>query len=552
MSVARYSREVHLEDLNNVHTLAILTVPPGSRVLDLGAAEGSVARALVARGCDVTAVEGDAEGVSALRGHGLRTVHADLEAMAADDLPVAAFDVVLLLDVLEHLVHPDRLLALVPRWLAPGGQVLISVPNVAHAAVRLALLQGSFPRTDVGLLDRTHLQFFDRAQLEALVSGAGLARRGVLTVEREVHETELGIDLEQVPADILEATLADPQARIYQFFVIAAAGAARDVTGTLAEALQARVRAGELAYRQLETYASRVDAELLLVREARERLEAEYTRADTERHRLDEQLRTVTDAYRQLEAHAAHVEADLRARVDVERRLEGTVRTTEEAYRTLEAHARHLATELSATQEARRQLQAQMKAADHAFQIVDARAREAEAARDWLTDQQRQRDARIEALTADLAREAVARAAAEVDATYLADALADRDMLRDQLRLRMEELRTSSATHAALQRDLAVQREFAETLAAQVPRIAALGGEALVLGELERFRAVAPTPEASAAIAAEAAEFRRLQEALAIRGLARLDAWLRRRPRLRGALRVVARTMTGRRALRGT
>ena len=42
MSVIRYSREVDLADLNNAHTFAVLAVPPGSRVLDLGAADGSV------------------------------------------------------------------------------------------------------------------------------------------------------------------------------------------------------------------------------------------------------------------------------------------------------------------------------------------------------------------------------------------------------------------------------------------------------------------------------------------------------------------------------
>ncbi|MGV3519122.1 hypothetical protein [Luteitalea sp.] len=75
-----------------------------------------------------------------------------------------------------------------------------------------------------------------------------------------------------------------------------------------------------------------------------------------------------------------------------------------------------------------------------------------------------------------------------------------------------------------------MQREFAESLAAQVPRIAARGGEVRVLDELDRYQAVAPTPDAADALAAEAAEFRRLQGAVAFRALARGDAWLRTRP----------------------
>ena len=38
--------EIDLANLENVHTFAVLAVAPGSRVLDLGAGDGSVARAL--------------------------------------------------------------------------------------------------------------------------------------------------------------------------------------------------------------------------------------------------------------------------------------------------------------------------------------------------------------------------------------------------------------------------------------------------------------------------------------------------------------------------
>ena len=508
MSVARYSREIHLEDLNNVHTLALLAVPAGSRVLDLGAAEGTVARALAARGCEVTAVEGDAEGVAALRSHGLQAVHADLDTLPAEALPPQAFDVVLLLDVLEHLVHPQRLLAMVAGWLAPGGRVLVAVPNVAHAAVRLALLQGTFPRGDTGLLDRTHLHFFDRAQLDTLIADAGLSALAVLTVERDVRDTELAIDVDSLPGDVLALAQADPSSRIYQYFVVAAPASVPMVDGALAQALQERLQATERSYRQLETYASKVDAELLLMREARDHLEGEVGRLETERLAQDAELRTVTEAYRQLEAHAARLEAEARTRSEAERRREAQVNAAEAAHRALESQAEHLADALTAAQEGLR----------HA----EARADEAVAARE----------------------------ANETDGQYLADAVADRDTLRAQLRSRMEELHASAATHAALQRELAVQREFAASLAAQVPRIAALGGEALVLAELERFRAVAGTPEAASAVASEAAELRRLQDALAIRALARLDAWLRRRPRLRLAVRGLARRLAGRGASR--
>ncbi len=388
MSIARYSRDVNLHDLENVHTIAVLAVPRGSRVLDLGAATGSVAAALAARGCDVTAVEREPEGIAALEARGLRAVAADLATLDEDSLPREAFDVVLLLDVIEHLADPRRLLALVPAWLAPGGRVIVSVPHVAHAAVRLALLQGRFPRTDTGLLDRTHLQFFDRPALDALLAGAGLGVLDVLTVERDLHEAGIPIDEDAFPAEVIEAATADPDSRVYQFVVVARNGPPGAGEGGLLQALQGRARDIEASYRALEGHASRIDAELLVTRE-----------------RLGD--------------------------IDV-----GTVHGG--------------------------------------------------------------------------GAPGTPRAPGGRSDVAIEDVVADRDTLRRQLRERMQELDESRATIHVLLQDVAVQRDFAESLVGRSDRLA----------DLER--------------------------ALVFRIVARIDATLRRVPRMRAVLRRAARALSGR------
>jgi hypothetical protein len=131
------------------------------------------------------------------------------------------------------------------------------------------------------------------------------------------------------------------------------------------------------------------------------------------------------------------------------------------------------------------------------------------------------------------------------ESARVTDVVADRDALRRQLAERMAELEQMSETIVVLLRDVAVQREFAESLAAQVPRIAERGGEAKVLDELDGYHRVAPTPTAAAALAAEATEFRRLQRAVAFRAVARLDAWSHRVPRVRAALRRLTRRFVG-------
>ena len=59
-------------------------------------------------------------------------------------LPYAdgSFDRALCLDVLEHLAFPDQALALAElyRVVRPGGELLISVPNLAHLQSRIHFL----------------------------------------------------------------------------------------------------------------------------------------------------------------------------------------------------------------------------------------------------------------------------------------------------------------------------------------------------------------------------------------------------------------------------
>lgn len=88
-----------------------------------------------------------------------------------DDLPAEErFDTVLLLDVLEHVVTPGQLLASAVVRLKPEGHLLVSVPNIAHIAIRLVLLAGFFPRMAKGPLDRTHLHFFTRTTIRSLLA----------------------------------------------------------------------------------------------------------------------------------------------------------------------------------------------------------------------------------------------------------------------------------------------------------------------------------------------------------------------------------------------
>jgi SAM-dependent methyltransferase len=128
------------------------------------------------------------------------------------------FDVALFGDVLEHLRDPLAVLRRVREFLVPGGYVVVSVPNVTHVDVRLALLEGRFEYRDLGLLDRTHLRFFTAVSLEGLLRDAGLIPVEHQRIIVQPFCTEVGAN-DELPAQVLEVALGDPEALTYQFVV---------------------------------------------------------------------------------------------------------------------------------------------------------------------------------------------------------------------------------------------------------------------------------------------------------------------------------------------
>jgi SAM-dependent methyltransferase len=158
------------------HALLLDEFPPqgeGRRVLDIGCGYGFLGEFLARRGFAVTGVDR----------HG--TAHSpDVEFIPADldsGLPATGerFDFILCADVLEHLREPERMLRECRRRLKPGGVLIASLPNSAHAYVRWNVLLGRFPKHDRGLFDRTHLHFFSWQGWKELLETAGLAIAGV-------------------------------------------------------------------------------------------------------------------------------------------------------------------------------------------------------------------------------------------------------------------------------------------------------------------------------------------------------------------------------------
>lgn len=195
-------------------------VEPQSRVLDVGCSIGQLGAELKTRKrCTVIGVEINQRAAQIARPL-LDEVHIlDVEKLDfAAQFPGTKFDYVVFADVLEHLRNPAEVLRNAQRVLTPNGSILLSIPNIAHGAVRLALLEGKFEYRGEGLLDATHLKLYTRAELGQLLTEANLVPVAIQRTYLGIFDTEIKIKVEGIITDELVRTIErEPESTTYQF-----------------------------------------------------------------------------------------------------------------------------------------------------------------------------------------------------------------------------------------------------------------------------------------------------------------------------------------------
>jgi len=137
----------------------------GGRLLDVGCAYGFFLQE-AKRHYDVVGVEIAQDAAASCRQRGLRVVTG-----VADEATLAQLgmmDVIVLLDVIEHLPSPQETLALCARHLSPGGTLVITTGDFASPYARLS---GTHWRL---MTPPQHLWYFTRASVERMARPLGL------------------------------------------------------------------------------------------------------------------------------------------------------------------------------------------------------------------------------------------------------------------------------------------------------------------------------------------------------------------------------------------
>jgi 2-polyprenyl-3-methyl-5-hydroxy-6-metoxy-1,4-benzoquinol methylase len=218
--LSHYHSAIDPKAENDSHSWMLRMVGFNKRVLEAGCASGHVSEQLNVQGCRVVGIEIDPAVARSAEQWVERVVVGNLDDdILWEELEGELFDAILFGDVLEHLRDPLKTLRESVKHLHPSGTVVISIPNIAHADVKIALMKGSFPYRDSGLLDKTHAHFFTKESLLELVKEAGLVTTELARVIVPAFETEIGVQKADVDDQVLAAILKDREAETYQFVI---------------------------------------------------------------------------------------------------------------------------------------------------------------------------------------------------------------------------------------------------------------------------------------------------------------------------------------------
>jgi 2-polyprenyl-3-methyl-5-hydroxy-6-metoxy-1,4-benzoquinol methylase len=144
------------------------------RVIDVGSGNGFVAKCLFDLGCRVVGVEPSDNGIQIAREQFPQIEFR--QQSCYDDLSgeLGQFDLVVCLEVIEHLYSPGRLAETVASLLTPKGVFVVSTPFHGYAKYLALAASGRMSKHCNPLNEGGHIKFFTPEQLTTCLQQAGL------------------------------------------------------------------------------------------------------------------------------------------------------------------------------------------------------------------------------------------------------------------------------------------------------------------------------------------------------------------------------------------
>jgi len=162
------------------HQFAVDRIPAETTVLDVGCGSGLMAEHLADK--NVKTISIDKQVQEKTQKDSWKWAEADIEQYEFDE-NLGEVDYILLLDIIEHLKSPERLLkTLRVRFSRDCPEVIITTGNIGFFPVRMGLFLGSFNYGKRGILDMDHKRLFTFSTLRRTLELSGyevLSARGL-------------------------------------------------------------------------------------------------------------------------------------------------------------------------------------------------------------------------------------------------------------------------------------------------------------------------------------------------------------------------------------
>lgn len=148
---------------------AVRLIGKNKTVLEVGCSTGYISSKLKENGCRVYGIEIEPEAAKIAREYCEDVLNVDIEKVEKLPYSFEQFDVILFGDVLEHMISPEAVLKKLKPYLKNDGFIVVSLPNVAYWSIRFKILMGRFEYTKHGILDSTHVKFFNYKSAKKLL-----------------------------------------------------------------------------------------------------------------------------------------------------------------------------------------------------------------------------------------------------------------------------------------------------------------------------------------------------------------------------------------------
>jgi 2-polyprenyl-3-methyl-5-hydroxy-6-metoxy-1,4-benzoquinol methylase len=217
------------DDANTSWAKTFELIPEGSVVLDVGCSSGTFGAELIKKKqCTVDGIEIDDDDLAKAKKNLRKAYKFNIET---DELVIdTEYDIIFMGDVVEHLARPAAALHKLRSLLKDDGKLVFSIPNITHISVRLMLLEGKIEYGRTGLLDETHLHFYNRAEIHRVFNEAAFK---IVSFDYTVNDMPFDLAKEKLSALGLVATqkfkklLNSTDAAAYQFIGVAAKSTAK-------------------------------------------------------------------------------------------------------------------------------------------------------------------------------------------------------------------------------------------------------------------------------------------------------------------------------------